>query len=204
MTNNETMMQNLLDDAHLSELRATLRKELNDFTLLTEKAVNPETWESHSERWAAEHDDDNDYNTHHILNIDNKHELDEEYAALTNENSFMQQRLHLLQETTPETKHETIRKAIEIEYITSRLDLLRMDYNQFLADVTIDEETFDDKWDRVREELKEEYMDDIKEEYADYAETDEQWSRSYANSWSMDEECEPDEDYVTNWLYENC
>ena len=169
-----------------------------------EKAVNPETWESHSERWTAEHDDDNDYNTHHILNIDNKHELDEEYAALTNENSFMQQRLHLLQETTPETKHETIRKAIEIEYITSRLDLLRMDYNQFLADVTIDEETFDDKWDRVREELKEEYMDDIKEEYADYAETDEQWSRSYANSWRMDEECEPDEDYVTNWLYENC
>ena len=104
----------------------------------------------------------------------------------------------------PKTKHETIRKAIEIEYITSRLDLLKMDYNQFLADVTIDEETLDDKWDRVREELKEEYMDDIKEEYADYAETDERWSRGYADSWRMDEECEPDEDYVTNWLYENC
>lgn len=200
---NETMMQNLLDDAHLTELRATLRKELTDFTLLTKKAVNPNTFDTDAQ-WAVSHDDNWDYDSCHILNIDNKHELDEEYTALTDENSFMQQRLHLLQETTPKTKHETIRKAIEIEYITSRLDLLKMDYNQFLADVTIDEETFDDKWDRVREELKEEYMDDIKEEYADYVETDERWSRGYADSWRMDEECEPDEDFVTNWLYENC
>lgn len=200
---NETMMQNLLDDAHLTELMATLQKELTDFNLLTKKAVNPNTFDTDA-RWAVSHDDEWDYDSRHILNIDNKHELDEEYTALTDENSFMQQRLHLLQETMPKTKHETIRKAIEIEYITSRLDLLKMDYNQFLADVTIDEETLDDKWDRVREELKEEYMDDIKEEYADYAETDERWSRGYADSWRMDEECEPDEDYVTNWLYENC
>lgn len=200
---NETTMQNILDDEHLRELRATLRKELTDFNLLAKEAVNPETFNSDAQ-WAVSHDDNWDYDSRHILNIDNKRELDEEYAALTDENSFMQQRLHLLQETTPETKHETIRKAIEIEYITSRLDLLKIDYNQFLADITIDEETFDDKWDRVREELKEEYMDDIKEEYADYAETDEEWSRGYANSWRMDEECEPDEDFVTNWLYENC
>ena len=203
MANETITTQNILDDAHLTELMATLRKEISDFNLLTKKTVNPDTFDSDAQ-WAVFHDDNWDYTTHHILNIDNKDELDDEYAALTGENSFMQQRLHALQNVTPKTKHETIRKAIEIEYITSRLDLLKTDYDNFLDTVAIDDEGLDDKWDRVREELKDEYMDEMKEEYADYAETDEKWSRSYADSWRMNEECEPDEDFVTNWLYENC
>lgn len=151
----------------IETINAKLETELDTFKTMMKNAVTPSTWttdEEYEAQWAAQHDYETKYDGS-VLNIDKKTELDTALDTYTGDNSYAQQQLHLMDEATPTDEDELEIKNSEITYINTWLELMHTLYDDFLASVTIDEMTLDEKYDWLREELTDYYYDDMRSEY---------------------------------------
>ena len=173
-TENTHNSENTLTNAVFIATRETLSKAFRIFVRTTEVAVMPETFGS-KVQWAIEHDNTYDYHTHTILNSENKNRLDDDYKFLISSGCDVQQQLHLLEESTPTNADEGKIKDRIITYVTKWLELVEAFYRDFLAGVTIDDEDFQHKYDRVRGELINRTNKIIVNDYVQYMREHEGW-----------------------------
>ena len=185
---------------YINPVDKTLETELDNFKTLMQNAVDPTTWNAWKDQWAAEHDDNMNYDGT-ILNIDKKHELDKTLEDYTGDNSYAQQQLHLLEESTPTNEDESEIKETAITYIKTWLELMHTEYNNFLDSVTLDEETLSEKWDLIRENLKDNYYSDIRSEYMSVMQEYEAWTDDDVQEW-YENDGEVPEDFVSDYLDE--
>ena len=185
---------------YIDPVDKTLETELDNFKTLMQNAVDPTTWDAWQDQWAAEHDDNMNYDGS-ILNIDKKHELDKALEDYTGDNSYAQQQLHLLEESTPTNEEESEIKETAITYIKTWLELMHTEYNNFLDSVTLDEETLSEKWDLIRENLKDNYYSDIRSEYMSVMQEYEAWTDDDVQEW-YENDGEVPEDFVSDYLDE--
>lgn len=182
-------------------INTKLENQLDNFKTLMKNAVTPSTWttdEEYEAQWAAQHDYETKYDGS-VLNIDKKTELDTALDDYTGDNSYAQQQLHLLEESTPTDPDELEIKNSEIEYITTWLELMHTLYDNFLASVTIDEMTLSEKYDWLREELTGYYYDDMRSEYVADMEMFAGWTSDDVEEWRDDGSVVP-EDFVNEFL----
>lgn len=161
----------------IETINTKLETELDTFKTLMQNAVTPSTWtadEEYAAQWAAQHDYETKYDGS-VLNIDKKTELDQALDDYTGDNSYAQQQLHLMEEATPVDPDELDIKNSEITYINTWLELMHTLYDDFLASVTIDEETLAEKYDSLRESLTDYYYDDMRSEYRSMMDEYNQW-----------------------------
>lgn len=152
-----------------------LSKGFLAFVHSTAEAIVPETFEPKAQ-WAIEHDNTYDYNADFVLNSESKNKLDSDYTFMTGPDGSARQVLHLMEESTPTDKNEIEIKDRTITYITTWLELMHAFYTNFLAGVTIDEESFEDKYVRVRSELIDRTNKLIINDYIQYMKEYEEWS----------------------------
>lgn len=173
-TENTHNLENTLTNAVFIGTRTTLLKAFHNFVRTAEAAVTPETFGSKAQ-WAIEHDNTYDYHTYTVLNSENKNRLDDDYKFLISSDGPAQQQLHLLEESTPTNADEGKIKDRIITYVTKWLELVEAFYRDFLADVTIDDEDFQHKYDRVRSELISQTNKTIVNDYVQYMREYEGW-----------------------------
>lgn len=167
--------ENICINSTFLMIRITLSKAFTIFAKTAENRVNPETIFDSKAHWAIEHDKKYDYRTTRILNIERKKELDSDYTFMTGPDGSAQRVLHLMEESTPTDKNEIEIKDRTITYITTWLELMHAFYTNFLAGVTIDEESFEDKYVRLRSELIDRTNKVIIHDYVDYMKENEEW-----------------------------
>ncbi|MBO5631989.1 MAG: hypothetical protein J5965_23260 [Aeriscardovia sp.] len=186
----------------IETINTKLETELDTFKTMMKNAVTPSTWtadDEYGDQWAAQHDYETKYDGS-VLNIDKKTELDQAYDTYTGDNSYAQQQLHLMEESTPIDPDELEIKNGEIEYINTWLELMHTLYDDFLASVTIDEETLAEKYDSLRESLTDYYYDDMRSEYRSMMEAYNQWvEEDDEQEWEDDGGVVP-EDFVNDFL----
>ena len=185
----------------IETINTTLETELDNFKTLMKNAVDPTTWTTDAEyegQWAAQHDYETKYDGS-VLNIDKKTELDHMLDDYTGDNSYAQQQLHLMEESTPTDEDELDIKNSEIEYINTWLELMHTLYDNFLASVTIDEMTLSEKYDWLREELTDYYYDDMRSDYVADMEMFAGWTSDDVKEWEDDGSVVP-EDFVNEFL----
>ena len=199
-TENTHNSENTLTNAVFIATRTTLSKAFRIFVRTTEAAVTPETFGSKAQ-WAIEHDNTYDYHTHTVLNSENKNRLDDDYKSLISSDGYAQQQLHLLEESTPTNEEESEIKETAITYIKTWLELMHTEYNNFLDSVTLDEETLSEKWDLIRENLKDNYYSDIRSEYMSVMQEYEAWTDDEVQEW-YENDGEVPEDFVSDYLDE--
>ena len=174
MTTKNTNNDDLLTNAGFIECQAALSKAFDIFVEATKKAVSPTTFDSKAQ-WAVQHDDNMNYDGS-VLNIDKKTELDHTLDDYTGVNSYAQQVLHLMTEAIPTNKDESEIKHRAIAYINKWFELMDIFYDSFLLGVTLDKESFEDKYARVRSELIDRTNKVIIHDYVDYMKENEGWS----------------------------
>lgn len=172
-TNNNE--ENILTNVSFFVTRIMLSKAFVVFVRSTTEAVNPTTFDPKAQ-WAIEHDNTYDYNADIVLNSESKNKLDNDYESLMNKEGYAQQVLHLLEESTPTNKDESEIKHKAIAYINKWLELMNIFYDSFLLGVTLDKESFEDKYARVRSELIDRTNKTIIHDYVDYMKEHEEWS----------------------------
>ena len=185
----------------IETINTKLENQLDNFKTLMKNAVTPSTWTTDEEwegQWAAQHDYETKYDGS-VLNIDKKTELDTALDDYTGDDSYAQQQLHLLEESTPTDEDELDIKNSEIEYINTWLELMHTLYDNFLDTVTIDEMTLSEKYDWLREELTGYYYDDMRSEYVADMEMFAGWTSDDVEEWRDDGSVVP-EDFVNEFL----
>lgn len=185
----------------IETINTKLENQLDNFKTLMKNAVTPSTWttdEEYEGQWAAQHDYETKYDGS-VLNIDKKTELDTALDDYTGDDSYAQQQLHLLEESTPTDEDELDIKNSEIEYINTWLELMHTLYDNFLDTVTIDEMTLSEKYDWLREELTDYYYDDMRSEYVADMEMFAGWTSDDVEEWRDDGSVVP-EDFVNEFL----
>lgn len=185
----------------IETINTKLENQLDNFKTLMKNAVTPSTWttdEEYEGQWAAQHDYETKYDGS-VLNIDKKTELDRALDDYTGDDSYAQQQLHLLEESTPTDEDELDIKNSEIEYINTWLELMHTLYDNFLDTVTIDEMTLSEKYDWLREELTDYYYDDMRSEYVADMEMFAGWTSDDVEEWRDDGSVVP-EDFVNEFL----
>lgn len=185
----------------IETINTKLENQLDNFKTLMKNAVTPSTWttdEEYEAQWAAQHDYETKYDGS-VLNIDKKTELDTALDDYTGDNSYAQQQLHLLEESTPTDPDELEIKNSEIEYITTWLELMHTLYTNFLDTVTLDEMTLSEKYDWLREELTDYYYDDMRSDYVEDMEMFAGWTSDDVKEWEDDGSVVP-EDFVDEFL----
>lgn len=197
MTTKNTNNDDLLTNAGFIECQAALSKAFDIFVEATKKAVSPTTFDSKAQ-WAVQHDDNMNYDGS-VLNIDKKTELDHTLDDYTGVNSYAQQQLHLLENSTLTDPDELEIKNSEIEYITTWLELMHTLYDNFLDTVTLDEETLSEKYDLIRENLVDYYYSDMQSDYVADMEMFAGWTRDDVEEWREDGSVVP-EDFVDEFL----
>lgn len=175
MTNENTNNDDLLTNAGFIECRAALSKAFDIFVEATKKAVSPTTFDSKAQ-WAVSHDDNWDYNADIVLNTDKLDKLYDDYWSLMNKEGYAQQVLRLMTEAIPTNKDESEIKHRAIAYINKWFELMDIFYDSFLLGVTLDKESFEDKYARVRSELIDRTNKVIIHDYVDYMKEHEEWS----------------------------
>ena len=173
-TENTNNSENTLTNGAFIRIRAVLLNAFRIFARTTEAAVMPGTFDPKA-RWAIEHDNTWDYHTHTVLNSENKNRLDYNYKFLISSDGYAQQQLHLLEESTPANAKESEIKDRTITYINKWLELTEVFYRNFLEGVTIDDEDFQHKYDRVRGELINRTNKIIVNDYVQYMREHEEW-----------------------------
>lgn len=166
--------ENICTNSTFPVIQITLSKAFLAFVHSTAEAIVPETFEPKA-RWAVEHDNTYDYNANFVLNSESKNKLDSDYTFMTGADGSAQRVLRLMEESTPTDENEIEIKDKTITYITTWLELMHAFYANFLAGVTIDEESFEDKYARVRDELIDQTNKTIINDYVDYMKENEEW-----------------------------
>lgn len=129
------------------DLLTPLQQKLNYFTNLMMSALHQDT------RSEAQYDKNKGYLDHCVLNISEKENLDLEYSRLTGEDSFAQQQLQLLfHQIVSADNEEKTKISGEIKYIINWLHCVHDVYTLFLSGVIIDEERWEDKRKRTRDD----------------------------------------------------
>ena len=187
---------------NIDTITNTLETELDKFKTLMKQVVDPNTWTTDDEwkgQWAVKHDDNMNYDGS-VLNIDKKEkELDKALDDYTGDNSYAQQQLHMLEDSTPTDEEESELKETAITYINTWLKLMHTEYDNFLESVTIDEETLSEKYDLIRENLKDYYYSDMQADYVADMEMFAGWTSSDVEEWHEDGSVVP-EDFVNDYL----
>lgn len=187
---------------NIETINTKLETELDTFKTLMKNAVTPSTWTTDEEyvaQWAAQHDYETKYDGS-VLNIDKKTELDTALDDYTGDNSYAQQQLRLLEESTQTDPDELDIKNSEITYINTWLELMHTLYDDFLASVTIDEETLAEKYDSLRESLTDYYYDDMRSEYRSMMDEYNQWLKEDDKQDWEDAGAVVPEDFVDDFL----
>ena len=173
-TENTHNSENTLTNGTFIRIRTMLSRAFRIFVRGADAAVTPGPFGSKA-LWAIEHDNTYDYHTHTVLNIENKKRFDASYKYLTSSDGCAQQQLRLLEESTPTNAEEEKIKDRTITYVTKWLELMEAFYRDFLAGVTIDDEDFQHKYDRVRGELINRTNKIIVNDYVQYMREHEEW-----------------------------
>lgn len=170
--NNE---ENIFTNVSFFATQIMLSQAFVAFVRSTTEAISPTTFDSKAQ-WAIEHDNTYDYNTDIVLNSESKNKLDNDYKLLISPDGFAHQVLHLMEESKPTNRDEEKIKGRTIAYINKWLELMSVFYDSFLLGVTLDEESFEDKYARVRSELIDRTNKVIIHDYVDYMKEHEEWS----------------------------
>ena len=167
--------ENILTEVSFAATQMMLSQAFLNFVHSTIEAVSPTTFDSKAQ-WAVSHDDNWDYNTQIVLNSESKNKLDKDYKFLIGSDGSAQQVLHLMEESKPTNRDEEKIKNRTIAYINKWFELITVFYDSFLLGVTLDEESFEDKYVRVRSELIDRTNKVIIYDYVDYMKEHEEWS----------------------------
>ena len=185
----------------IKTINTKLENQLDNFKTLMKNAVDPTTWttdEEYEGQWAVQHDDNMNYDGS-ILNIDKKTELDHTLDDYTGDNSYAQQQLHILEDSTLTDPDELEIKNSEIEYITTWLELMHTLYDNFLDTVTLDEETLSEKYALIRENLVDYYYSEMQSDYVASMEMFAGWTSDDVEEWREEGSVVP-EDFVNEFL----
>lgn len=167
--------ENILTEVSFAATQMMLSQAFLNFVHSTIEAISPQTFNSKAQ-WAIEHDKKWDYNTQIVLNSESKNKLDNDYKFLISPDGSAQQVLHLMEESKPTNRDEEKIKNRTIAYINKWFELITVFYDSFLLGVTLDKESFEDKYVRVRSELIERTNKTIIHDYVDYMKEHEEWS----------------------------
>lgn len=169
-----TNEENILTNVSFAATQMMLSQAFLNFVHSTIEAISPTTFNSKAQ-WAIEHDKKWDYNTQIVLNSESKNKLDNDYKFLISPDGSAQQVLHLMEESKPTNRDEEKIKNRTIAYINKWFELITVFYDSFLLGVTLDKESFEDKYARVRSELINQTNKVIIHDYVDYMKEHEEW-----------------------------